>query len=252
MKKEELSAAMSDINIKFIVEAENYNMNKRKAIRRPLSRMAVAAIIIICIAIIGGAAYAGTALTNWESVISFFDKDGNETQVIVSDKAFFKELPEGLPVPGDGEPMIAMTRDEVESLLGFKILDSELSAETTVYNYDALVNIKNKDIAVVKLWCPRFIYTRESKMVNMSVSILSPDAEEGYIYPFIEGTDAMGEKVHIETYKIETLDTNAVIYTASWEEDMLRATFVYDDIYYTISSYEYTLDEFKAILNTLR
>ncbi len=252
MKKEDLSVALNNIDEKYISEAENYDMSKRKIVRRPLSRMAVAAIIITCIALVGGVAYAGTALTDWESVISFFDKDGKETQVVVSDKAFFKELPDGLPVPGDGEPMIAMTRNEVESLLGFEILDSELSPKKTIFNYDALVNIKNKDIAVVKLWCPRFIYVSESKMVNLSVSILSPNAEEGYILPFIEGNDAMGEKVHIETYKIEVLNTNAVIYTAGWEEDMLRATFVYDDIYYTISSYEYTLDEFKDILNTLR
>ena len=96
MKKEELSAAMSDIDLRFIEEAENYNMSKRKIIKRPLSRVAVAAIIITCIALAGGAAYAGASLTSWESVISFFDKDGNKTEVIVSDEAFFKELPDGL------------------------------------------------------------------------------------------------------------------------------------------------------------
>ena len=142
MKKEELSAAMSNIDMRFIEEAENYNMSKRKIIKRPLSRMAVAAIIVTCIALIGGAAYAGTALTDWESVISFFDDKGNETQVTVSDEAFFKELPDGLPVPGDGEPMIAMTKDEFEELLGFGILDSDLSTENEI-NYDANLNLKN-------------------------------------------------------------------------------------------------------------
>ena len=34
MKKEDLSAAMSEINVGFIDEAENYNMNKRKIIRK--------------------------------------------------------------------------------------------------------------------------------------------------------------------------------------------------------------------------
>ena len=85
MKKEELSAAMSDIDIKFIEEAENYNMSKRKIIKRPLSRMAVAAIVIGCL-VFGGVAYAGTTLTDWKSVISFFDdkffkKVENKTKV---------------------------------------------------------------------------------------------------------------------------------------------------------------------------
>lgn len=251
MKKEDLSAAMSEINVGFIDEAENYNMNKRKIIRRPLSRMAVAAIIISCIILIGGVAYAGTALTSWESVISFFDDKGNKVDVTVSDEAFFKELPEGLPVPDDGEPMIAMTRDEVESLLGFEILDSELSPENTVFNYDAFANKKDSYVAVVGLWVPDFIKESESKNINMSVSILSTKAEEGYILPFIEGKDAMGGKLHIENYKIESLDVNTVIYTTGDGEGLLKATFVYDDISYTISSYNYTLDELKDILNTL-
>ena len=68
MKKEELSAAMSDIDICFIEEAENYDMSKRKIIKRPLGRMAVAAIVIGCL-VFGGIAYAGTTLTDWKSVI---------------------------------------------------------------------------------------------------------------------------------------------------------------------------------------
>ncbi len=251
MKKEDLSAAMSDIDIRFIEEAENYDMSKRKIIRRPLSRMAVAAIVIGCL-VFGGVAYAGTTLTDWKSVISFFDDKGNEVQVTVSDEAFFKELPDGLPVPGDGEPMIAMTRDEVESLLGFKILCSELSPDSTVFNYNAYANSKDKAVAVVGLWVPNFIKESETKNINMSVSILSTKAEEGYIYPFIEGKDAMGGKVHIDTYKIETLNTNAVIYSTGDVSELLKATFVYDDVSYTISSYNYTLDELKATLNTLR
>ena len=202
MKKEELSAAMSDINVKFIDEAENYDMSKRKIIKRPLSRMAVAAIVIGCL-IFGGVAFAGTTLTDWKSVISFFDDNGNKTDIIISDEAFFKELPDGLPVPGDGEPMIPMTKNEVESLLGFNILGSELSPENTVYNYDAYVNKANDNVALVSLWCPGFIEESETRSISYSVSILSIDAEEGYILPFIEGKDAMGGKIYVETYKIE-------------------------------------------------
>ena len=251
MKKEELSAAMSDIDLKFIDEAENYDMSKRKIIRRPLSRMAVAAIVITSILLIGGAAYAGTALTNWESVISFFDDKGNKVDVTVSDEAFFKELPEGLPVPGDGEPMIAMTRDEVEGLLGFKILDSELSPDSTVFNYDAFANENDGAVALVDLWGPYFIKESESKNINMSVSILSTKAEEGYILPFIEGKDAMGGKLYVDTYELENLYVNTVIYTSDWMPERLTATFVYDNLYYSFTADNYTPEEFLDILNSL-
>ena len=250
MKKEDLSAAMSNINMKFIEEAENYDMTKRKIIRRPLNRLAIAAIIIGCL-VFSGAAYAGATLTDWESVISFFDKDGNKTQITVSDEAFFKELPDGLPVPGDGEPMIPMARDEVEGLLGFKILGSELSLKSTEFYYDANVNYKNDDVATVSLWCPWFIKESESKHISYAAEILSAKAEEGYILPFIEGKDAAGGKIYQETYTLEALGENVVIYTYDWD-DRINATFVYDNIYYTISAYEYTLDEFKTILNTLK
>ncbi len=250
MKKEDLSVAMSNIDVKFIEEAENCNMTKRKIIKRPLSRLAVAAILLGCL-VFSGVAYAGATLTDWESVISFFDKDGNETKVTVSDEAFFKELPDGLPVPGDGEPMIPMTKDEVESLLGFEILGSELSPESTIFNYDANVNFNSNSVATVSLWCPGFIKESKNKSINMSVDILSTDAEEGYILPFIEGKDAMGGKVYGETYTLESLDADAVIYTYDWD-NRTNATFVYDNVYYTVSAYEYTLDEFKAIVNTLR
>ena len=250
MKKEELSAAMSGIDIKFIDEAENYDMSKRKIIRRPLSRMAVAAIVIGCL-VFGGVAYAGTTLTDWKSVISFFDKDGNETQVTVSDEAFFKELPDGLPIPGDGEPMIAMTRDEVEGLLRFKILDSELSPDSTVFNYDAYANKNDGAVALVDLWVPNFIKENETKNINMSVSILSTKAEEGYILPFIEGKDAMGEKLYVDTYELENLYVNTVIYTSDWMPERLTATFVYDNLYYSFIADNYELEEFLAILKTL-
>ena len=250
MKKEVLSAAMSDIDVDFIEEAENYDMSKRKIIKRPLSRMAVAAIVIGCL-IFGGVAFAGTTLTDWKSVISFFDDNGNKTDIIVSDEAFFKELPDGLPVPGDGEPMIPMTRDEVEGLLGFKILDSELSPDSTVFNYDAFANKNDGAVALVDLWVPYFIKESESKNINISVSILSTKAEEGYILPFIEGKDAMGGKLYVDTCELENLSVNTVIYTSDWMPERLTATFVYDNLYYSFTADNYTPEEFLAILNTL-
>ena len=250
MKKEELSAAMSDIDVRFIEEAENYDMSKRKIIKRPLSRIAVAAIVIGCL-LFGGVAYAGVALTDWKSVISFFDDKGNKTDITVSDEAFFKELPDGLPIPGDGEPMIQMTKDKFEELLGFKILWSELST-TSEINYDAFANKNDGAVAVVSIWCPSFIEESETKTICYDMEILSTNAEEGYILPFIEGKDAMGGKLYIDTYELENLSINAVIYTSDWKPDRLTATFVYDNLYYSFIADNYSLEEFLSILNTLR
>ena len=249
MKKEVLSVAMSDIDIRFIDEAENYNMSKRKIIKRPLSRIAVAAIVISCL-VFGGVAYAGTTLTDWESIISFFDKDGNKTQVTVSDEAFFKELPDGLPVQVDGEPMIPMEINEVENLLGFQILESELSTKTEI-SYDAYVNYKNDYVATVSLWCPRYIEENETRFISYSVEILSTNAEEGYILPFIEGKDAMGGKIYVGKYELENLSVSTVIYTSDWMPERLTATFVYDNLYYSFIADNYELEELLAILNTL-
>ena len=251
MKKEELSAAMNNIDIRFIEEAENYNMSKRKMIKRPLIRMAVAAIVIGCL-VFGGVAYAGTTLTDWKSVISFFDDKGNKVDVTVSDEAFFKELPDNLPVPGDGEPMISMTKSEVEKLLGFDILGSELSPENTVFNYDAFANKKDSAVALVDLWVPYFIKESETKNINMSVSILSKKAEEGYILPFIEGKDAMGEKIYVGTYDLENLSVDTVVYTSDWMPERLTATFLYNNLYYSFIADNYELEEFLYILKTLK
>ena len=250
MKKEDLSAAISDIYVSFIEEAENYDMSKRKIIKRPLGRMAVAAIVIGCL-VFGGIAYAGTTLTDWKSVISFFDDKGNKVDVTVSDEAFFKELPDGLPVLGDGEPMIPMTKSEVEGLLGFKILGSELTAVDIIYNYDAYVNKANDNVATISLWCPNFIKENETKRINYSVDILSTDAEEGYILPFIEGKDAMGEKKYIGAYELVNLSVSTVIYTLDWKPERLTATFVYDNLYYSFIADNYELEEFVDILKTL-
>ncbi|MBR3768188.1 MAG: hypothetical protein IKL10_08150 [Clostridia bacterium] len=242
---------MSNINVKFIEEAENCDMNKTKIIKRPLSRLAVAAIIIGCF-ILSTAAYASVTLVDWEAIISFYDKDGNETQITVSDKAFFKELPDDIPVTEESGPSIPMSKAHAEEILGFSVIGSECSAESIEHYYSTMMNKNSNTVARVDLWCPRFISEGETKDINMLAEILSTEAEDGFIYPFIDGTDAAGGKVYLESYFIETLGVSAVMYTYDDAAYKLNATFVYDDIYYNFTANNYTLDEFKDILNTLK
>lgn len=248
MKKEDLSAAISNIDIKYIEEAEKCDMKFTNKKNTKFTRFVIAAIIICLLLSI--TAYAGMTLTDWKPTISFFDESGNKTQVSVSDEAFFKELPDNLPVLQESEPKISMTRAELEALLGFAVLDSTLSDNDTLY-YSTICNHKNDNIARVDLWCPMLISENIMKHIDMSVQILSVDAEQGFIEPFKEGTDAAGGKVYLENYSAKESGINAVIYTYADAPTMLIATFVFDDVYYQLDAENYTLEEFKAVLDTL-
>lgn len=249
MKKEDLSAAISGIDIKFISEAEKCDMKAIKTYKNKGSLFVIAAVIICLVLSI--TAFAGVTLTGWTPTISFFDESGNKTQVNVSEEGFFKELPENLPVPKENEPKMTMTKSQIEELLGFSILSSVLSDENTLYYYDAIRNHKNNSVARVDIWCPMLISESITKHIDMSVQILSEDAEQGFIEAFKEGTDAAGGKKYLENYCAKESAFNAVIYTYEEVPSMLIATFVYEDVYYHIQSENYSIEEFKAVLDTL-
>lgn len=250
MKKEELSAAMTYIDEKFIDEAENYNMKTRKFVNKRLSKVIIAAIIT-AIAVFGCVAYAGISYTDWDAFISFYNKNGEETKISVSDSAFFKDLPEDIPVLGESDPKIPMSENQLEETLGFDVLGSNLSQPNTTYYYSTLKNKKSNDVAKVHLYCPYLIKENETKHVDMLVNILGRKAEEGFILPFIEGVDAAGGKVFIEEYYIPSLSVKSVIYTYEDVPESLNVTFVYDNIYYQINSENYSLSELKEVLSSL-
>lgn len=239
--------AINNLQENYIAEAENYHADMHKRIRRPVSRLAIAAVIAACLVLGSVAAYAGAHLSQWTAFMSFHDG----TKVTVSENAFFKDIPDGLPVVREGECMMEMNRTEVEKILGFGILRSPLSPESAVYNYSTDVNSDGKTVARVDLWCPNFICHDENKRINLLVAMLDVNAEEGYIYPFMEGTDAMGGKKYVGTYTLAQLDTNAVIYSAEDMPTLLKAVLVFDNVQYTLSAYEYSLDEFLSVLYSL-
>lgn len=250
MKKEDLSAAMTYIAEKYIEEADMFDMKNRNKIKRPLSKIAIAAIIAGCI-LFSCVAYAGISYIDWDAYISFFDDNGVENKIPVSEKAFFKVIPEDIPIVKEMENKLPMLKDDVEKILKFDILGSSLCDEYVIYNYDTLLNKKSNTVARVDLWCPEFIKIDENKNIDMSVHILSTNAEEGFIIPFIEGIDAAGGKVFVEEYLIASLNTKAVIYTVEDVPTLFRVAFVYDDIYYELTANNYNLSEFKEVLESL-
>ena len=247
MKKEDLSAAISYIDIKFICEAEECDMKTIKIHKTKMLRLLIAAIVVCLLLSI--TAFAGITVTGWKPAIFF---DGNKTQVDVGQEGFFKELPDNLPVPKEGECRISMSKLQLEELLGFSILGSELSDEDILYSYSALCNFSNSSVATVDLWCPEFITESETKYISMSVDILSADAEQGFIDPFKEGPDAAGGKIYLENYCAAQSGFDAVIYTYDDMPSRLTAVFVYDDVYYSIKSDNYSIEELKAVLDTLK
>lgn len=247
MKKEDLSAAISYIDIKFICEAEKYDMKTVKIHKTKTMRFIIAAIVI-CL-ILSTTAFAGITLTGWKPSIIF---DGNNTQVDVSEEGFFKELPDNLPVMELAEPGISMTKSELEELLGFSILGSELSDEDILYSYSAYRNFSNSSVARVDIMCPEFISESATKYISMSVGILSADADPEFIDPFKVGPDAAGGKIYLENYCAAQSGFDAVIYTYEDMPSWLAAVFVYDDMYYSVDSRNYSIEELKAVLDTLK
>lgn len=247
MKKEDLSAAISYIDIKFICEAEKCDMKTVKIHRTKMLRFVIAAIVICLLLSI--TAFAGITVTGWKPSIIF---DGNNTQVDVSEEGFFKELPDNLPVMEVGEPSISMTKSELEELLGFSILGSELSDNDISYLYSASRNFSNSSVATVDILCPELIVESETKYIYMSIGILSPDADPEFIAPFKEGRDAAGGKIYLENYCAAQSSFDAVIYTYDELPSWLAAVFVYDDMYYSVDSRNYSIEELKAVLDTLK
>ncbi len=247
MKKEDLSAAISYIDIKFICEAEKCDMKTVKIHKTKMLRFVIAAIVICLLLSI--TAFAGITVTGWKPSIIF---DGNNTQVDVSEEGFFKELPDNLPVMKECEPDISMTKSELEELLGFSILGSELSDEDISYSYSAYRNFSNSSVAKVDILCPEFISESETKYIYMSVGILSADADPEFIDPFKVGPDAAGGKIYLENYCAAQSGFDAVIYTYEDLPSWLAAVFVYDDMYYSVDSRNYSIEEFKAVLDTLK
>ena len=180
---------------------------------------------------------------SWSTGVEF--EDG--TKVTLIENANFKEINKNAR---KSENLISMTHDEVEHNLGFHFLDYEHTSSKSI-GYSTYLN-SNGSIGLIYLWWADFIDNTNGKDISVSISILNKGAEDRYVYPFLEGKDATGEKELEQVYEIKNLNTKAVIYGNNWDETRLTASFVYDNVYYQFISYNYTKDEIIEILEQLK
>lgn len=190
---------------------------------------------------------------NWSSNVEF--EDG--TKVNIVENANFKEINKKAR---KSEYLTSMTHNEVEQNLGFHILDYEHTTSKSI-GYSTSLN-SNGEIGLIHLWWGGFIDNtngqfgkdgdKTGKVISVDISILNKGAEERYVYPFLEGKDATGEKKLDRVYEIKNLNTKVVIYTNDWDQTRLTAAFVYDNVYYQFISHNYTENEIIEILENLK
>ena len=245
MKKEKISLAMNNIKSQYIQEAENYSLSTKTQKKAHIFKFSIVAAVILCL-VSGTVVFAGNHYFNWNSSITFHDG----TTVDVSDNIPFKKIPETIPIidQNKDDKRLQFSHAEIEEMLGFNILSSK-NADTDILVYDTYLN-KNGSVARVSLYWNDFIRESDSKYIFASISMLNENAEEGYIIPFKEGLDAAGGKEYSNTYYLENLDTSVVIYYSDFD-NRPNATFIYDNVYYQFTGYDYTEEEFVKILGEL-
>ena len=246
MKKDKISLAIDGINSKYIQEAELYSTSTVSSRKPSMFKVGIVAAVILCIAS-GLVAFAGNHYSNWSSLITLDDG----TTVEVYEDIPFKVIPKDAPTVNSdkNENPIEMTKSEVEDKLGFAILGFEDATSNDIV-YNTHLN-KNGSIARIDLYWSDFVRIKDNKMIFATISILSENAEEGYILPFKEGLDATGNKELSNVYELETLNTTTVVYSSDFD-GRLNATFVYDNVYYHFTAIGYIETEFVSILQNLK
>lgn len=245
MKKDDISEVIGNLNTRFIEEAEQYNTKglSRKSAKNLFVKSPLVACLLLCL-IFGMAVYASGELFNWSSGILF--EDGN--YITVAEKAAFKNISKNAPKTDENE-LIEMKYDKAESVLGVELLDYEnMSSDSLYYSTE-----QNEDgsIGRIDLWCADFI-KENNKYMTLSVSMLNRGADKGFILAFEEGLDAAGKKELKKIVHNELLGTEMIVYTDGSHENKINVSFVYDDIFYHFSGFDFTEEEILDIVSQMK
>ncbi len=253
MKKENISKSLNEIDSAYIKEAINFS-NSKKSIKLTLVKMPLVAVILI-ILLFGTIATAGINIYQNSTQIEF--QDGSSVELY--ENVPFRKIPETAPKTEEYENGIPMKHDKVEEILGFKILDYKNAYEDSI-SYRTWLN-EDGSIAVVHLRWASFLKVNEEKYATFSADIVNEKADESYLLPIIEGVDPNAGLTYNETYKINSLQTEAVFCTYTneavpypdfvQEDGRVKVEFVYDNIIYKILFNGYTNEEIKIILEEL-
>ena len=234
------------------------NMKKTKTSKlRFITKIAVGLACVCAVASVSTVAYSAMTKSKGNYYRVEMD-DGITVDVLTS--MHYKDLPDTLPKAEPGTGMFPMTWDEVTDVLGFSLLGG-VSATDGKVSYDVSLN-KDDSIAAVHLWVPNYKLFGEtltseegdeyySSKINLSIDIIDIQADSEYDGPYYS-TDAWGGKQYEETYYINALDTEAVLYHPEQDENNVTATFGYDGAYYTLQGFNVTSEEMKEVIENMK
>ena len=140
-------------------------------------------------------------------------------------------------------------KNELENILNTHILYSNKLNQNT-FNIDIGLN-ENDNIGKLVL-SNNSIYN--SIPINIRLTVLGNNPDEGYILTMQEGPSSNSDSKYIETYKINKLNINAIIYSYNekMETNFLAIEFVYKDIFYEFIGSNITKEELINFINTLQ
>lgn len=185
-------------------------------------------------------------INNWTSSITF--KDG--TQMKISDYITYVKIKDNAIKTKEFDSMISMNSEEVEKMLGIKLLKSNL-ATSDIIGYKTGLN-EDDTIGRIDLWLADYIHYEEEKYISMSIAFLNKNADKGYILAFEEGLDATASKDLKNLYHINSINADAVIYKNEWSKERLTVTFLYNNMVYSIIGNNVSAEEMIQILNSLQ
>ncbi len=227
-----------------IFDMISQNKSKKKGCTR-LVYVSLSAIIVCTLSL--SVIYAKEIkqfFENWPSSIEF--KNGEKETII--ENGIFKKIPTTAKIVKN-DNMLEMTENEIEAMLGFKILGYDnVTSNKMAYNTEL-----NEDgtIGRIDIWYPSFIYKSEDQFISVSISMLNENADSGYVYAFQEGLDATSEKELDNTYISDNLGVKVIMYSNDWSDERLTATFCYDNILYEMIGKNSTKQEMKDIIENL-
>jgi hypothetical protein len=170
------------------------------------------------------------------------------------------------------ENFLSMTVADAEKTLGVDILTTP-KATSQILSYST--GLSGEKIGQVHLWYAGFIdYPRENAQIDsadtsslteeeyqtlmsshkdiaMDIILLTPYAGQEYIQSYKTDISADGGKKVESTNHLNNLDVDALIFTNDWSDTRLSATFVYNNMLYTIIGNSIQLDEMLDILQSL-
>lgn len=258
--KEKIRQAFSNVYVSKQLEEKIFSLTVEKKTKKHLKfKVSYAVILIFVMCVVSLPIVYATEfkeiIKRWSSSVKLED----DTEIKVSESNGYKEIPKDAAKTRKYERGIEMTYQQVEEMLGFKILkikegsfEPELKGEKDepIIYYTTGLN-DDESIGRVDLWIAPFVGKSEEKNISLSVSMLNVGADSGYISAFQGDSDATAGKVSGDTYHLNRLDVDVVIYGSDWDSKRLTAVFVYKDIKYLFIGNQYSKDEMMEVLDSL-